>query len=134
MCSIVVAGYALIQFNKTRADFMTTGETVSTYPKETDTAPVTEGVGLGIKEIIKLLIGGLLSPSAGNDWMRFWPFLLIAIISIIIIQLFVYGVEKQMKNEDGDDVGFFDISNNIIQSGGLSLTVISPIIMLLMNA
>jgi len=129
MCSFAIASYALIQFNKTRAEFMTTDSVDSTYASNAGFSPNESspwsGFGGGLVVFITML-GALYN---GSDLRKLLSFILVGIVSYFVIQSFVYGISYQMKEEKADDVGFFD---KWLIPLGISLSVISPIIMLVM--
>jgi hypothetical protein len=127
MLCTMVAGFALIQFNKTRAEFMTTGEINSSYEKDAGFCPnVDAGFFKGVG-VIWIMLGALWK-SGDIQWKEqiIFPFVLFAIVSYFIIQTIVYGIYSVEK----DDVGFFDMWWIPF---GISVSMISPIIMLVMN-
>ena len=127
MFCTMAAGFALIQFNKTRAEFMTTGETNSSYEKEAKFRP-NENAGFfkGFGVIFTMLLALWKSGDIQLTEQIIFPFVLFAIVSYFIIQTIVYGI----YSVDDDDVGFFDMWRIPL---GISVSVISPIIMLVMN-
>ena len=127
MSSIMLAGYALIQFNKTRAEFMTTDKTASTYAPNAKFMPEGASFGGGFG-VIWTMLGALVASTGTEITRKIWSFIVIAAVSYFIIQTFVYGLESQIKEDK--DVSYFD---TWIQPLGISTTVISPIIMLLMR-
>ena len=127
---ISIASYALIQFNKTRAEFMTTGSADSIYAADAKFNPdeVNAGFLQGFGVIFMML--SALWDTKLNGWTKqlLFPFIGVAVMSFFIIQAVVYGVESQTKEED---VVFFNKWHIPL---GISLSVISPIIMLVINS
>ena len=127
---ISIASYALIQFNKTRAEFMTTGSDDSIYAADAKFNPDEENAGFLQGFVVIFMMLSALWDTELNDWTKqlLFPFIGVAVMSFFIIQAVVYGVESQTKEED---VVFFNKWHIPL---GISLSVISPIIMLVINS
>ena len=121
-----VAGYSLIQFNKTQQDFMSTPNTSggienSSYDKN---APFTPD-DFKISYMFRLFVGLITALFKGNSAIehKIIPYLAVAAASFFIIQTILWLAFTEL-DKDNNDIGFF---YGYQHSLFISLLVISPI-------
>jgi hypothetical protein len=131
--SIALVSYALIQFNKTQSAFMTTDGNNSSYKTDAKFQPKDASIfGGGL--IIAAMGAALFNEKLPNsDYKLIIPYLLFVTLSFFIILSINYAFEYQNAGENKkDDVNYFN-GVTWITPLVLSLSVISPIIMLVIN-
>tara|TARA_B110000285_G_scaffold78069_1_gene89935 strand:+ start:9278 stop:10882 length:1605 start_codon:yes stop_codon:yes gene_type:complete len=136
MFAIAIASFAIIQFNKTQSAFMTTDGNNSSYASNATFQPKDASIfGGGL--IIAAMGAALWNKKLPNsDYRLFIPYLLFAILSFIIIKSVMYGIEYQLEEDDNkkEEVKFFNIWWKWLKPLAISFTVISPIIILVINS
>ena len=133
--AFAVASYALIQFNKTQTAFMTTGSKDASYASNAKFQPEGNDVSmLGGFTIILAMFMALTENIDNTEMPKFWPYFLFALVSFFIILSINYALEYQNADEDKKaEVKYFN-GTTWIKPLVLSLSVISPIIMLVINS
>jgi len=130
--SIALVSYALIQFNKTQTAFMTTGTTDAPYATDATFQPENATYTGGFSIILAMFIA-LGNEGNNSKYKLIIPYLLFVTLSFFIILSINYAFEYQNAGEDKkDDVNYFN-GVTWITPLVLSLSVISPIIMLVIN-
>ena len=134
LSSISIASYALIQFNKTLPEFMTTDDRIASYASNAKFQPEGKDVSmLGGFSILLMMLYPLWENVENSQMPKLWPYLLFALVSFFIILSINYALEYQNADEDKKaDVKYFN-GTIWITPLILSVTVISPIIMLVIN-
>tara|TARA_B100000902_G_scaffold344235_1_gene349495 strand:+ start:49 stop:636 length:588 start_codon:yes stop_codon:yes gene_type:complete len=134
--AFAIASYALIQFNKTQSAFMTTDSQDASYKPDAKFQP--EGAGwFGWFKTIGVMLTALtkLLPNSPPDSYRYMaiPYLIFAAASFFIILSINYALKYQSADENKKaEVEYFN-GETWINPLVLSLTVISPILMLVIN-
>jgi hypothetical protein len=131
--SIAIAGYALIQFSKTQSAFMTTANTDASYGSDAKSIPDGANIFRGFSVIVTMFLA-LGNNGNNSEYKLFIPYLLFAALSFFIILSINYAVDYQGAVDDKKaEVKYF---NGItwIRPLVLSLSVISPIIVLVINS
>ena len=131
--SIAITGYALIQFSKTQTEFMTTNGRSANYTAEAKFKP-DGATYMGWVTVIFAMFKAL--STKGNDSNTYLglPYALFAIASFFIILSIIYAIDYQGAVDDKKaEVKYFN-GTTWIRPLVLSLSVISPIIMLVINS
>lgn len=134
LSSISIASYALIQFNKTLPEFMTTDDRIASYASNAKFQPEGKDVSmLGGFSILLMMLYALGENMEDSQMPKLWPYLLFVLVSFFIILSINYALEYQNADQDKKaDVKYFN-GTIWITPLILSVTVISPIIMLVIN-
>ena len=131
--SIAIAGYALIQFSKTQSAFMTTGNTDASYGSDAKFKP-DDATYIGWFAVIFAMFKALNDNGNNSEYKLIIPYLLFATLSFFIILSINYAIDYQDATVDKKaELAYF---NGItwIRPLVLSLSVISPIIVLVINS
>jgi hypothetical protein len=132
ICAFAIASYALIQFNKTQSAFMTTDSKDASYDSDAKTVPEGAGI-LGGFSIILAMFMALKEKLPNSEYAMAFSYLLFALVSFFIILSINYALEYQNADEDKKaEVNYFN-GTTWIKPLVLSISVISPIIMLVIN-
>lgn len=134
ICAFAIASYALIQFNKTQSAFMTTDSKDASYDSDAKFQPEGDDVSmLGGFSIILAMFMALREKLNNSEYAMVFPYLLFALVSFFIIVSINYALEYQNADEDKKaEVNYFN-GTTWIKPLVLSISVISPIIMLVIN-
>ena len=128
--AFAIASYALIQFNKTQSAFMTTNSKDASYAPDAKTIP--EGASIfGFHHTIWMMLYALKDKLPNSKILLGIPYLIFALVSFFLILSVNYAFEYQ--NADADKKADVDYWNGWIKTLVLSITVISPIIVLVIN-
>jgi hypothetical protein len=131
--AFAIASYALIQFNKTLSSFMTTNSKDASYESDAPSQPKDASI-FGGRIIIMNMFAALWNEKLPkSDYPLIIPYLIFTILSFFIIISINYAIEYQNADDDKKAEVKYWTKNNWIKPALLSLSVISPIIMLVIN-
>ena len=133
LSSIAVASYALIQFSKTQSAFMTTGKNDASYASDAKFKPDSASMWGGFYTFVAM-VQALGDNGNGSDYKLGIPYLLFAILSFFIIFSINYAIDYQAATVDQKAELAYWTNTNWIKPALFSLSVISPIIVLVINS
>ena len=133
LSSIAVASYALIQFSKTQSAFMTTGKNDASYASDAKFKPDNASMLGGFFTFVAM-VQALGDNGNGSDYKLGIPYLLFAILSFFIIFSINYAIDYQAATVDQKAELAYWTNTNWIKPALFSLSVISPIIVLVINS
>ena len=132
--AFALASYALIQFNKTQSAFMTTNSKDASYASDAKFQPENASMLGGFTTIAVMIMALKDNLPNNSEYYIGMPYFLFALVSFFIILSINYALEYQNADDDKKaEVNYFN-GTTWIKPLVLSLSVISPIIMLVINS